>query len=280
MNFINPRNWQIAQPGMSIGQERHMQMVGIQNLGVQNVENQNGLIVVSGIANQNMNGNGNIVTAKAKGNANRNNADLNEIEEVNANCILMANLQQASTSEEQYIELLEPIPEPHQVQQNDSNVIYEVSNVNQDGRTVEQHPATVKETRAYFESLYNNLAIKVEKVNTVNQFSDDTTLSVAQKFLNEEIHRIVKDEIFLIVNQVDARVQNFKIQFLKEATEFIRDYNSLAKEADESLAKHKALELEIGRLLRSVVSQDIMSVVQHPTVVETSNLQTKLERTK
>nr|GFA20286.1 integrase, catalytic region, zinc finger, CCHC-type, peptidase aspartic, catalytic [Tanacetum cinerariifolium] len=52
--------------------------------------------------------------------------DLDEIEEVNANCILMANLQQASTSEEQYIELLEPIHESHQVPQNDNNVISEI----------------------------------------------------------------------------------------------------------------------------------------------------------
>nr|GEU32018.1 retrovirus-related Pol polyprotein from transposon TNT 1-94 [Tanacetum cinerariifolium] len=52
----------------------------------------------------------------------------------------------------------------------------------------------------------------------------------------------------------------------------------LAQEkADESLAKHKALELEIERLLREVVSQDIMSVVQNNSVVETSNLQTELE---
>nr|GFA62229.1 copia protein [Tanacetum cinerariifolium] len=83
-------------------------------------------------------------------------ADLDEIEEVNANCILMANLQQASSSgtqtdsapvydsdgsaevhesydnteifnmftqEKQYTELLEPIPEPQHVPQNDSNVI-------------------------------------------------------------------------------------------------------------------------------------------------------------
>nr|GEW49958.1 hypothetical protein [Tanacetum cinerariifolium] len=87
-------------------------------------------------------------------------ADLDEIEEVNANCILMANLQQASTSgtqtdkapvydsdgsvevhnyedcydneifnmftqEKQYTELLEPIHEPHQVPHNDNNVISE-----------------------------------------------------------------------------------------------------------------------------------------------------------
>nr|GFA49735.1 retrovirus-related Pol polyprotein from transposon TNT 1-94 [Tanacetum cinerariifolium] len=70
-----------------------------------------------------------------------------------------------------------------------------------------------------------------------------------------ELHKIVKDEIFPIINQVDARVQNFEIQFLKEAAKFVRDFKSLTKEADESLAKHKALELEIERLLRAVVSK-------------------------
>nr|GEU41649.1 hypothetical protein [Tanacetum cinerariifolium] len=97
---------------------------------------------------------------------------------------------------------------------------------------------------------------------------------------HQELHKIVKDEIFPIVNQVDVRVQNFKIQFLKEATKFVRDFKSLSKKADESLAKHKALELEIKRLLRAVVSQDIMSIVQNNSVVDTSNLQTQLERMK
>nr|GEV03528.1 hypothetical protein [Tanacetum cinerariifolium] len=108
-------------------------------------------------------------------------ADLDEIEVVNENCILMANLQQASSSgtqtdkapvydshgsakvhdyencydnekfnmftqEEQYTELLEPIPEPHQVPQNDNNIISEVTNVEQSGETVEQHPANFEET--------------------------------------------------------------------------------------------------------------------------------------
>ncbi|GJZ59409.1 hypothetical protein Tco_0615225 [Tanacetum coccineum] len=140
------------------------------------------------------------------------------------------------------------------------------------------------------------------------EFSDDTTPSVARKFLNkvkstivtlqrvvkqkitldihnwsssaqQEIHKIVKDEIFPIVNQVDVRVQNFKIQFLKEAAKFVRDFKSLTKEADESLAKHKTLESEIESLLRVVVNQDIMSIVQNPTVVELSDLQSELEYT-
>nr|GEY44731.1 putative reverse transcriptase domain-containing protein [Tanacetum cinerariifolium] len=104
----NPRNMQIAQPEMNMGQDRQMQMVG-------------------GNANQNLNGNGNLVVARAEGNAAGMNGnqircyncrgeepgiqlqaeefdlmaatvDLNEIEEVNANCILIANLQQALTS--------------------------------------------------------------------------------------------------------------------------------------------------------------------------------------
>ncbi|GJR62661.1 hypothetical protein Tco_1504823, partial [Tanacetum coccineum] len=50
--------------------------------------------------------------------------------------------------------------------------------------------------------------------------------------------------------------------------------------ADESLAKHKALECEIECLLREVVSQDIMSIVQSNSVVDTSNLQTELDQCK
>ncbi|GKB75410.1 retrovirus-related pol polyprotein from transposon TNT 1-94, partial [Tanacetum coccineum] len=84
------------------------------------------------------------------------------------------------TQEEQYTELLEPIPAPHQVQQNDSNVISVVSSVEQSGGTVEQHPANIEETRAYFESLYNNLATEVEKINALHLSSGKqiTTLNV------------------------------------------------------------------------------------------------------
>nr|GEZ38317.1 integrase, catalytic region, zinc finger, CCHC-type, peptidase aspartic, catalytic [Tanacetum cinerariifolium] len=88
------------------------------------------------------------------------------------------------------------------------------------------------------------------------------------------------EENFPIVNQVDAIVQNIELQFLKEAAKFVGDFKSLANEADASFAKHKVLELEIERLLKAVVSQDILSVVQNASVVDTSVLQTELERTK
>nr|GFA70771.1 integrase, catalytic region, zinc finger, CCHC-type, peptidase aspartic, catalytic [Tanacetum cinerariifolium] len=77
-----------------------------------------------------------------------------------------------------------------------------------------------------------------------------------------------------------ARLQNFEIQFLKEAAKFVGDFKSLANEADASFAKHKALELEIKRLVKAVVSQDIIIIMQIESVVYTSDLQTKLERIK
>ncbi|GJW18448.1 retrovirus-related pol polyprotein from transposon TNT 1-94 [Tanacetum coccineum] len=567
----NPQNRQIAQPGMNLGQDNQMQMVGgnggnqfrqyvgqnvgnqvvqnaVQNPGVQNVGNQNGVIVVPGIAHQN--GNGNVVAARAEGNANGNNgnqtrcyncrglghlarnctvrprrrdaaylqtqlliaqkeeagiqlqaeefdlmaaaADLDEIEEVNANCILMANLQQASTSgtqtdkapvydsdgsaevqlhdkcyndeifnmftqEEQYTELLEPIPEPHQVPQNDSNVVSEVSSVEQGGGTVEQHPANVEETRVLYDSLYNNLATEVEKVNSVNRKLRETNANLTTELaryknqercfeinqekydklercyqqsvyqeqclskkvnalhlssgkqittLNEEISNLSKQlskekstrlksdfkmrEDALLDKQIDLKnkineLDNILVKMvllekhdppvvydsketlqlaqesrlkmkqlnkeikpetytkinhlsrvfvsqtamsreelylsntfnmsnvyksistpnekfsddttpsvarkflnevkstivtLQQAAKFVQEFQSLTNEADESLAKHKALELEIKRLLRAVISKDIMSIVQNNSVVDTSNLQTELDRTK
>nr|GEW06977.1 hypothetical protein [Tanacetum cinerariifolium] len=296
-----PRNRQITQSGQNAGN-----LAGYNDV----------------IGNQNQIGNDNLVAARAEGNAAGQNgnqircyncrgvgiqlqaeeydlmaaaADLKEIEKVNANCILMANLQQASTSGTQTDSA--PVYDSDGSAENDNNVIFEDTSVEQGGETVEQHSASFEETRALYESLYQNLAIEVEKVNSVNRKLKETNAdlptelarfknqtSVARKFLNgvkstivtlqcvvkhkitiethnwsssahQKLHKIVKDEIFPIDNQVDARVQNFEIQSLKEAAKFVGDFKSLANEVDASLAKHKALELEIKRLLKAVIER-------------------------
>nr|GEY77359.1 hypothetical protein [Tanacetum cinerariifolium] len=79
-------------------------------------------------------------------------ADLDEIEEVNANCILMANLQQASTSGTQNDSAL--VYDTDGSAENDNVVISEDTSVEQGGEIVEQHPAKFEETCALYESLY------------------------------------------------------------------------------------------------------------------------------
>nr|GEX93707.1 hypothetical protein [Tanacetum cinerariifolium] len=93
------------------------------------------------------------------------------------------------TQEEQYTELFEPIPEPHQVPQNDNSIISEDSSVEQSGETVEQHPVNFEEKRALYDSLYQNLAIKVEKVNLVNRKFKETNADLTTelaRFKNQE----------------------------------------------------------------------------------------------
>nr|GFB58253.1 hypothetical protein [Tanacetum cinerariifolium] len=219
------------------------------NTSVQSGGNQNGLVVVPGIANQN--GTGNVVAARAEGTGIRNQArcyncrglghiarnctarprrrdaaylqtqllvaqkeeawiqlqaeefdfmaaagDLDEIEEVNANCILMANLQHASTSstqldkapvyyidsstevqlndncydneifnmftqEEQYTDILEPIPEPQLVPRNDNHVNSITPSMVKSGGTVETSFALNEGTRAHQATIYHNLVDQV-----------------------------------------------------------------------------------------------------------------------
>nr|GEU35240.1 hypothetical protein [Tanacetum cinerariifolium] len=370
----NPRNWQIAQSENLTGYN-----------DVQNIRNQNGLIGVQGNGNQNQIGNGNLVAARAERNAAGQNgnqircyncrgvADLDKIEEVNANCISMANLQQASTSgtqsdkapvydsdgsakvhdyenyddneifnmftqEEQYTELLEPIPDQHQILTNsfqrknqlfpfffeEKRKLKSDFNTREDelldkqiqlkkkikklinilvkmGQSIQtihmlspkpdsfyhtkqkmalgyQNPFYLKQAQKKQQSLYDGKVL-LEKHDPPVVHDSEETLQLAQEkthnwssSAHQELYKIVKVENFPIVNHVDAKVQNFEILFLKEAVKFVGDFKSLAKEADESLAKHKALELEIERLLRAVVSQDIISVVQNESVVDTSDL--------
>nr|GFA79863.1 hypothetical protein [Tanacetum cinerariifolium] len=337
------------------------------------------------------------------------------------------------TQEEQYTELLEPIPEPHQVPHNDNIVIFEDSSVEQSGGTVEQHPANVEEIRALYDSLYNNLAIEVKKVNKVNRKLKETNAELATELarlkdqekcfeisqekydklercyqksvyqeqclskkinalhlsfgkqimtLNEEIldlnkqlsmeKSIVsslleekkklksdlktrKDELLDKQIQLKKKIKELEnilvktgqsIQtihtlspkpdsfyhteqkmdlgyqnpfYLKQAQHkqhsfydgevllekhdppVVHDLEETMQLAQESCLKmkqlnkeikptnytkinhlsgHKTLKLEIERLLRAVFSQDIVFVVQDNSVVETSNLQTELERTK
>nr|GEW47592.1 hypothetical protein [Tanacetum cinerariifolium] len=381
----NPRNRQIAQPRMNMGQDRQMQMVGGNggNQFRQYAGNLTGYNDVQNIRNQNQIGNGNLVAARAEENAAGQNgnrirdaaylqtqlliaqkeeagiqlqaeeydliaaaADLEEIKEVNTNYILMANLQQASTSGTQTDRVLvydsdESSKSVYQEQclSKKINALLlstgkQIMTLNEQildlNKQLSKEKSTVsflleekKKLKSDFKTRedelldkqiqlekkikeLNNILLKTgQSIQTIIMLSpkpdsfyhteqkmafgyqNPSYLKQAQKkqqslmtiethnwssSAHQELHKIVRDKFFPIVNQVDARVQNFKIQFFKEAAKFVGDFKSLANEADASLAKHKALELEIKRLLKAVVSQDIIPIVQKESVVDTSDL--------
>nr|GEU73947.1 hypothetical protein [Tanacetum cinerariifolium] len=119
-------------------------------------------------------------------------------------------------------------------------------------------PQTTKSKEELFLSNVLNMVTVSKTISIPNEdLSDDTTPSVARKFLNE-----------------------FKSSLVTLQSKFVRDFNSLTKEADESLDKQKSLELEIERLLKASVSHDIMSIVQNGFVDVPSDLQTELDQCK
>nr|GEY41162.1 retrotransposon protein, putative, Ty1-copia subclass [Tanacetum cinerariifolium] len=213
----NPRNRQIAQPSMNMGQDRQMQMVGgngenqfRQSVG-QNVGNQNGLIGVLGNANQN--GNGNLIVARAEGNATGHNG--NQIR------------------------------------------CYNYRGVCHFGRN-----CTVKPRRKDAAYLQTQLLIawKEEQASTSGTQTDKAPVYDSDG--SAEVHNYENcydDEIFNMFTQEEQNTELLEPipEPHQEAAKFVGDFKSLAKEADESLAKHKALKLEIERLLRVVANLSI-----------------------
>nr|GEU79355.1 hypothetical protein [Tanacetum cinerariifolium] len=199
-------------------------------------------------------------------------ADLDEIKEVNANCISMANLQQASTSgthtdiapiydsdgsaevhencddkeifnmftqEEQYTEILEPILESHQVPQNDNDVISEDTSVEQDVETVEQHPANFEETCALYDSLYQNLATKIEKVNSVNRKLKETNADLTNelaRFKNQTRKKKLKSDF----KTREDKLLDKQIQLEKK----IKELNNILLKTGQSIQTIHMLSLK------------------------------------
>ncbi|GKB19609.1 hypothetical protein Tco_0853532 [Tanacetum coccineum] len=174
----------------------------IQNQGIQNAKNQNGLIVISGIANQNPNRNGNVVIAQAEGNANGN----------NGNQIRCYNCQG------------------------------------------DDHLAC-------------NCRVKPGKQDAA--------------YLQKQMQIALKEEagIQLTQEEFDFMADAGAYEEIERHLKFIRDFKYLAKEADESLAKHKALELEIlgVRLEADNVFDSISDTGSNSKIID--SLQDKLHDT-
>ncbi|GKD28732.1 hypothetical protein Tco_1239510, partial [Tanacetum coccineum] len=241
-------------------------------------------------------------------------ADLDKIEEVNENYILMANLQHASTSgtqtdkapiydsdgsaqvqlhdkcyndeifnmftqEEKYTELLEPIPEPHQVPQNDSNVISEVSSVEQEVEKVNMVNCKMRETNAKLttelaryknqEKCFEISQEKYDKLERCYQQSIYQEQSLTKKInalhLSLDKQIITLNEELLNFNKQLSKEKSIVSSLLEEKKRLKSDFKI---HEDELLDKQVQLENKIKELDNILVKTD------------TSNLQTELDHTK
>nr|GFA39828.1 hypothetical protein [Tanacetum cinerariifolium] len=246
----NPSNMQIAQPSMNMDQDRQMLMVE-DNVGNQFRPN----------AVQN---NGNVVPAPAEGNVNVING--NPIRCYNCrgeghyanNCTVKPRKRDAAYIQTQL-----------QIAQKDKAGI-QLNSKEFDFMAAPGAYDVIKKVTANY-NLHDNL----QQTSTSGTQSDKAPVYDTDGSAENDSNVIFAVSSVKqsggIVKQHPANVEE------TQAAKFVRDFKSLAKEADESLVKHKAFELEIERILRVVFSRNIMSVVQNNSVEDTSNLQTELE---
>ncbi|GKC61539.1 retrovirus-related pol polyprotein from transposon TNT 1-94 [Tanacetum coccineum] len=176
-----------------------------------NVGNQNGLSVVQGSANQN--GNGNVATVRAEGNGNGNNE--NQIR------------------------------------------CYNCQGVDHYARNCTVKPR--KRDAAYLQTQMQ-IAQKEEAGIQLNfeEFDFMAAVGAYDKIKEVNANCTLKDNLQQASTsgtQTDIAPVYDSDGSAQEESKFVRDFKSLANEADESLAKHKALEFVIERLLRVVVSE-------------------------
>ncbi|GJX67539.1 retrovirus-related pol polyprotein from transposon TNT 1-94 [Tanacetum coccineum] len=262
-NLIQPLKYADCSAGNRVVQN------AVQNPGVQNVRNQNGLIVVPGITNQNRNGN--VVAARAEGNANGNNGNQLRC----YNCRGLGHLARNCTVRPQrrdvaYLQTQLLIAQKEEVgiqlQAEEFDLMAAAADLDE-----------IEEVNANYNLMANlqHASTSGTQSNKAPVYDSDGSTKQAQ----QKQQSLYNGKVLLEKHDPPAVYDSEETLELAQETKFVRDFQSLTKEADESLAKHKALEWEIERLLRVVVSQDIMSVVQNNSAVDTSNLQTELEHT-
>ncbi|GKB56324.1 hypothetical protein Tco_0912510 [Tanacetum coccineum] len=215
----NPCNHQINQPvaqnqqGYNAWQNVRNQVAQntVQNPGVQNGGNQNGVVVIPGIANQNGTGHiaRNCTTRPRRRDVAYLQTQLLIAQKEEAGIQLQAeefdfmaaagDLDQIE-EEEQYTDLLERIPEPQLVPQNDNNVTSVAPSMVQSGGTVETSSAPNEETRAHQETVYRNLIDQVAQVNMVNR-----NMRATNAELKSELARYKIQE-----QRIEIRIKRFR----------------------------------------------------------------------
>ncbi|GJY06586.1 hypothetical protein Tco_0373640 [Tanacetum coccineum] len=248
----------------------------VQNQGVQNIGNQNGQIGVQNIGKWNVVdftawGCGLVVDAQKEEQESNSHAeefdlldaaaDLDEIEEVNAKCNFEAILQQARHRGTQTDKALrEQINALHLSSGKQITTLNEeISNLSKQLSTEKSTVSSLLEEKKKLKSDFKIREDEVldKQIHLENKIKElDNILGLKAQRKQQSLYNgkvLLEKHDPPVVHDSEETLQLAQ----EKAAKFVRDFKSLAKEADESLAKHKTLELEIERLLRTVVPQKV-----------------------
>nr|GEU61224.1 hypothetical protein [Tanacetum cinerariifolium] len=160
----------------------------------------------------------------------------------------------------------ESIPNTYMVNENNSNIIYDIPNIDQ-GRDKEEHDyVDYEQQRAFFASLINNLKCDVEKYNEVNREAQQ-----ANALLTNELERYKeKQKHFLKDKTIESEIGKEKILFGTETSRFETYFGKLEnvrvvlerqfdRKIQDSKARRDQFLKQIASLESKFASQDLIS---------------------
>nr|GEU45266.1 reverse transcriptase zinc-binding domain-containing protein [Tanacetum cinerariifolium] len=198
--------------------------------------------------NQAENGNGKVIAARAEGNANRNNGDVNEIEDVNTSCVLMANLQQALTSGIQIGKA--PVYDSEGTSKQES-LVTEVrtlkANLSTNGTTLDASLG-IDDTSLDASLVTEGIALDaslVDQQSTVDSRNDanadvrplydsDTLSESSEQNINRTTRNRLSEEFQPLVKDVNLQLKCFENGLFKEMKDDLKYAMTLEDEFDET----------------------------------------------
>ncbi|GJR20334.1 hypothetical protein Tco_0968861 [Tanacetum coccineum] len=141
----------------------------------------------------------------------------------------------------------EPIPDTYVVNENNSNIISDILNMDPDRHTDEHDYVNYKQQRAFFTSLINNLKCDVEKCNEVNREAQQVNallMNELEKYKEKEKHfakdKTSESEYCKKIKLLNDEISNLKSQACKKDKTFTKEnekYDELqkARQTDQTL---------------------------------------------
>ncbi|GJZ41883.1 hypothetical protein Tco_0588769 [Tanacetum coccineum] len=133
----------------------------------------------------------------------------------------------------------ESIPDTYVVNENNSNVIFDIPNMDPDRNKEEHDDGAYEQQRAFFESLINNLKCDVEKCNEINREAQQ-----ANALLTNELERYKEKEKHLAK---DMTIESEYCKKIKLLNDEISNLKSQACEKDKTFVKENEKNDELRK---------------------------------
>ncbi|GKE31314.1 hypothetical protein Tco_1450636 [Tanacetum coccineum] len=142
----------------------------------------------------------------------------------------------------------ESISDTYKVNENNSNIIFDVPNMDLDRNKEEHDYVDYEQQRAFFASLISNLKCDVEKCNEVNREAQK-----ANALLTNELERYKEKEKHSLKDKTIESEYYKKIKLLNDE---ISNLKSQACEKDKTFAKENELEKKNQEFLKQIKDLD------------------------